>query len=146
MAIKYRLVKNNNESSPNYGRYYAKAVHNETVGLDALAERIQRNSTAKKSDCLAVFTELFEVLKDELMAGHTVRINGLGSFKIGIKSRYAKSDTEFSVSQHIYGCRVNFLPEYNVVTTGTYTDDDGNTKVKKAHISDLTKDVKFKMY
>ena len=146
IMITYRLVKNNNESSPNFGRYYAKAVHTETVNLDLLAERIQRNCTAKKSDVLAVLTELVEVLRDELMASHVVKIDGFGSFKVGLKSKYAKSDTDFNTAQHITGSRVNFLPEYTVVTTGTYVDDDGNTKVKKAHVSDLTKDMKLKMY
>ncbi|MDO4195773.1 MAG: HU family DNA-binding protein [Prevotellaceae bacterium] len=146
MAVNYRLMKNNNASSANYGRYYAKAVHTETVDLDVLAERIQRNSTAKKSDCLAVLTELVEVLKDELMASHVVKINGLGSFKIGLKGKYAKTDSEFSASQHITGCKVNFRPEYTIINNGTYVDDDGNTKVKKVAISDLTKDLKLKMY
>lgn len=146
MAVNYRLMKNNNASSANYGRYYAKAVHTETVGLDALAERIQRNSTAKKSDVLAVLTELAEVMKDELMASHVVKINGLGSFKIGLKSKYAKTDSEFNASQHISGCKVNFRPEYNVVSTGTYVDEEGNTKVKKTAIANLTKDMQLKQY
>ncbi len=144
--ISYKLMKNNNASSANYGRYYAKAVHTDTVGLDVLAERIQRNCTAKKSDCVAVLTELVEVLKDELMASHVVKIDGLGSFKVGLKSKYAKTDSEFNAAQHITGSRVNFLPEYNVVATGTYVDEEGNTKVKKVHVSDLTKDLKVKMY
>ena len=144
--ISYRLMKNNNASSANYGRYYAKAVHTETVNLDTLAERIQRNCTAKKSDCVAVLTELVEVLKDELMASHVVKIDGLGSFKVGLKSRYAKTDSEFNAAQHIYGSRVNFRPEYNMVSTGTYVDEEGNTKVKKHAEAELTKGVQYKMY
>ena len=144
--INYRLMKNNNASSANYGRYYAKAVHTETVDLDVLAERIQRNSTAKKSDCLAVLTELVEVLKDELMASHVVKIDGLGSFKIGLKGKYAKTDSEFNAAQHICGCKVNFRPEYTMVANGTYVDDEGNTKIKKTAVSELTKGVQYKMY
>lgn len=139
-------MKNNNASSANYGRYYAKAVHTATVDLDTLAERIQRNCTAKKSDCVAVLTELAEVMKDELLSSHIVKINGLGSFKIGLKSKYAKTDSEFNAAQHITGSKVNFRPEYNVVSTGTYVDDEGNTKVKKVAIADLTKDIQLKQY
>ncbi len=146
MAVSYRLMKNNNASSANYGRYYAKAFHTETVNLDALAERIQRNSTAKKSDCLAVLTELAEVMKDELLASHVVKIDGLGSFKIGLKSKYAKTDSEFNASQHISGCKINFRPEYTIVANGTYVDEEGNTKVKKHAESELTKGVQYKMY
>jgi hypothetical protein len=36
----------------------------QTTDLSALAERIQRNCTAKKSDVLAVLTELVEVMQD----------------------------------------------------------------------------------
>lgn len=144
--INFRLIKNNNAASSNYGRYYAKAVHTETVNLKTIAERIQRNCTVKKSDCLAVLAELVEVLKDELQASHIVKIDGLGTFKIGLKSRYAKTDSEFNASQHVYGSRVNFRPEYTVVSTGTYVDDEGNTKVKKVAIAELTKDIVLKQY
>lgn len=144
--ISFKLIKNNNETSPNFGRYYARAVMTDEFNLEAIADRIQRNCSMKKSDVLAVLTEMVEVMRDELQASHTVRIDGLGTFKIGIKSSYAKSDTDFNVSQHIHGCRVNFRPEYSVINTGTYVDDDGNTKVKKVHVSDLTKDVKYQMY
>ncbi|MDO4195701.1 MAG: HU family DNA-binding protein [Prevotellaceae bacterium] len=144
--ISYKLIKNNNASSANYGRYYARAVMTDEFNLEAIAERIQRNCSMKKSDVLGVLTEMVEVMRDELQASHTVRIDGLGTFKVGIKSRYAKTDSEFNAAQHIYGSRVNFRPEYSVVATGTYVDDEGNTKVKKTHISDLTKDLKFQMY
>ena len=144
--INYKLMKNNNASSANYGRYYAKAVHTQTVDLDTLAERIQRNCTAKKSDCLAVLTELVEVLHDELMASHVVKIDGFGSFKVGLKSKYAKTDSEFNASQHISGCKVNFRPEYTIVANGTYVDEEGNTKVKKHAEAELTKGVQYKMY
>lgn len=139
-------MKNNNASSANYGRYYAKAVHTETIGLDKIAERIQRNCTVKKSDCMAVLAELAEVMKDELASSHAVKLTGLGTFKVGLKSKYAKTDSEFNASQHISGFRVNFRPEYNVVATGTYVDDEGNTKVKKTAIAELTRDIKLKQY
>ena len=144
--ISYKLVKNTNEASPYFEKFYAKAVHTETTDLNAMADRIQRNCSLKKSDVLGVLTELVEVLKDELQASHVVRINGLGMFKVGLRSTYADSEAEFNAATNVTGYRVNFRPEYNIVKTGQYVDEEGVTRVKRAAVADLTKDIKLKQY
>ena len=57
MSHLYKMVKNTNEKMTwAYNKWYARPVYNGTVDLDWIAERIQRNSTAKKSDAKAVLT------------------------------------------------------------------------------------------
>ena len=146
MSVNYRLIQCTSAKSPYNGQYFAKAVHTDETDLEMVAERIQRNCSMKKSDVLAVLTELVEVLRDELQSSHVVRINGLGTFKIGIKGTYAKTAAAFNASKNISGFRVNFRPQYSLEKTGTYVDDEGNTKVKKAAIAELTQGIQVQAY
>ena len=98
MAVLYRLQKNLNPKSSSFGHVYAKAVVTNTIDLNMLADRIQRNCSAKRSDVLAVLTELVEVMQDELQSGHKVKLDGFGSFKIGIRGTTAISVEQFKVS------------------------------------------------
>ena len=108
----YKLVQNNNERMTDaFHKWYAKAVAIGTKNLDDIAEIIQRNCTVKKSDVKAVLTELPEVLKDMLQDSYRVKISGLGSFKMGIKSKGAETVKKFSVSENVTGMHILFLPE-----------------------------------
>ncbi len=118
MAIKYRMYQDNREDSAQRGKWYAKAVPDELVETDQLAEMIQRNSSMKRSDVLAVLTELSEVLRDQLLAGNRVKINGIGSFKVGFTSKPAETREEWSAATHVSGTRVNFLPETVDIVSG----------------------------
>lgn len=111
MAVFYKLYQNNRENFVNKGKWYARATMTETVGLEQLADRIQRNCTAKRSDVLAVLTELVEVMQDELQASHRVKLDGFGAFKIGVRSHASDTVKDFSVKKHIKGLHVIFQPE-----------------------------------
>ena len=77
MSHLYKLVQNNNEEMPKcYQKWYAKPVYTDTISLMDIAELIQRNSTAKKSDAYAVLVEMVEVISDALKASKRVHIDG----------------------------------------------------------------------
>lgn len=118
MAILYRLYQDNRTNSLHPGKWYAKAVHQNIVGLDAVADRIQRNCSMKKSDVLAVLTELVEVMKDELQRSNIVKLEGFGQFKVGIRTKPASSAADFSPTKHVSGYRINFLPASHSMPNG----------------------------
>ena len=102
MAHLYKLIQNTNEHmSGAYQKWYARPVYTGTIDLDGIAELIQRNSTAKKSDAKAVLTEMVEVITDALQSSQRVKIDGFGAFKVGISSRGADSEEDFSVTANI---------------------------------------------
>ena len=72
---------------------------------------MQRNCTLKKADILAVISELIETMQDELQDSKRVKLNGFGSFKIGIKGEGADSAADFSVGKNVKGLHVLFMPE-----------------------------------
>ena len=115
MAHLYKLVKNTNEKMTEaFGKWYARPVYTGTIDLDGIAERIQRNSTAKKSDAKAVLTEMVEVITDALQASQRVHINGFGTFKIGMSSKGADDVKKFNILENLKGVHVLFQPEATV--------------------------------
>ena len=115
MSHLYKLVQNTNEHLTGaYQKWYARPVYTGTIDLDGIAEKIQRNSTAKKSDAKAVLTEMVEVITDALQASQRVHINGFGTFKVGISSKGVSTVKEFSISENLKGVRVLFQPETSV--------------------------------
>ena len=115
MAHLYKLVKNTNEKMTGaFGKWFARPVYTGTIDLDGIAERIQRNSTAKKSDAKAVLTEMVEVITDALQASQRVHINGFGTFKIGMSSKGADDVKKFNILENLKGVHVLFQPEATV--------------------------------
>ena len=101
-----------------YGKWYPRAVMTNTVDTDALATIMQRNCTVKKSDILAVITELIETMQDQLQDSKRVKLNGFGSFKIGMSSTGAEKASDFDARKHIKGLHVLFMPEVKTDSEG----------------------------
>ena len=112
MAIKYKLFQDNRAESKNRGKWYARAIYPKTPKTTKdLAQMIQDNVSVKRADVIAVLDELVNVMKLWLQESYRVSLDGLGSFKIGLKTKPAESAKEFSASKHVVGSRLNFQPE-----------------------------------
>ena len=94
MAVFYRLHQDQSTGTKRSGKWYARAVPTACIGTRQLAEIIQRNCTVKKSDVMAVLEELVEVMKDQMQDSKRVKLDGFGSFKIGIESKGAQHRVE----------------------------------------------------
>lgn len=119
MSLKFRVVQDKREGSKKL--FYGKAIHINTVETDALAERIQRNCSMKRSDVVAVLAELTEVINDELQSSNKVHLNGLGYLYLGLRTVGAASSDDFTVQENVKGVRVNFLAEGKRNVSGTIT-------------------------
>ena len=117
--IRYKLYQDNRKNSTTRGQWYGRAAVMGTTNLETLAARIQRNCTAKKSDVLAVLTELVEVMQDELQEGHRVKLDGFGSFKIGLSTKGAETAKAFTPTKNVKGVHVLFQPEVKTSADGT---------------------------
>ena len=114
MAVNYKMYQDNRKESKTKGKWFARAIHNGVVETKELAAIIERNCSMKKSDVQAVLTELTEVMTDLLQRSIRVKLNGLGSFKIGISTRAAESVKEFSLEKNLKNVHVLFQPEVKV--------------------------------
>ena len=113
MALKYKMYKSTrNDKTAN--KWYARAVHEDTIDLNGLASIMQANCTVKESDILAVLRELVETMTRELQSSKRVKIDGFGAFKIGLTSKGADSASDFKASTNITGTHILFQPEVTV--------------------------------
>ena len=117
MAVKYRLFQEQRKTSPNKGKWYARAVINDVVALEEISQEIQDNTTAKQADVYAVLKELVNVMGRHLRNGDKVVLDGFGSFKVGLKTMAAATAKEFSPAKNITGARLNFQPETHWTAT-----------------------------
>ena len=123
MSVFYRLHQDQSTGTKRSGKWYARAVPTDVINTRQLAEIVQRNCTVKKSDVMAVIEELVEVMKDQMQDSKRVKLDGFGSFKIGIESKGAQTAAKYSVSEHVKGLHVVFMPER--------TTDSGGNKSKQ---------------
>ena len=102
MAIQCTLEKSRTEE-----KYFARARKSGKVGMTEIAEEIQRNCSAKCSDVTLVLTELMDVIRDHLLNGEEVTIDGLGSFRVGVTSDSVANPADFKPS-NIHGVHLKF--------------------------------------
>jgi len=123
MAVQY-VTKQDKRKSGNQ-LWYGRAIHPTTVDLDTLAERIQRNCSMTKGDVLAVLTEMVSVMRDELQNSNKVKINGLGTFSVGLRTTGTEKEEDFNAVDNIKAFVVNFLAEgkvHNGKVVRTFTE------------------------
>ena len=70
---------------------------------------------------LAVISELVETMRDQMQDGKRVKLDGFGSFKIGLQCHGAANAKEFSVGENIDGVHVVFSPERSTDAAGNRT-------------------------
>ena len=111
MSVFFRLHQDKSRNTQRSGKWYARAVSTSVVNTRQLAEIMQRNCTVKRSDIMAVIEELVETMRDQLQDSKRIKLDGFGSFKIGVRSIGAATANDFSVAGNIKGMRVIFSPE-----------------------------------
>lgn len=127
MALLYKLYKivrsfKDGRTDKANNHWFARSVMLGTVSTDKLAEQISYATTVTPSDCTAVLKALGVVMRENMQNSYAVRLDGIGLFKIGIKSVGSETPSEFSVSSNITGKHINFYPERTVdSTTGQHT-------------------------
>ena len=109
--IKYTLFKQNRNFLPSAGQYVARAVHTQVVDTEEIAGMIQENCTLKRSDVLAVLSELEDVMVRLLQRGDIVTLNHLGRLKLESEGSPVANVEEFNPNKHIRGVRLHLIPE-----------------------------------
>ena len=121
MSVRYRKVQEKRQGNKNYGKWYGRAVHLNNVTTKELAEEIAHATTATYADTLAVLNELSVALRRHLLNSDRVEIEGLGAFKVGIRTVAAATSADFG-AQNVKGYKVLYQPFKRFVGNGQVTD------------------------
>ena len=143
MSQKFKKLQNNNDESTAYGKWFATAVYDQRfIETEELANFIQSQASVKKSDVKAVLDELGGAMKHFFELGQKVKLEGIGTFKVGFSSIGATTKDDCG-AQNITTRRVLFLPESERIVVGQTVNKKGKVVQKYIVAKTLVKDVVF---
>ena len=116
MSIKFRMYQDNRKNSKRKGFWYARAVCPDVVGVKDLAQRVSERCTVTEPDILAVISALVFEMNQVLKDGSRVKLDGLGTFRVGIHSLGVEKAQDFNAQRDIYGAHVLFAPTVTIDT------------------------------
>lgn len=92
--------------------YYPRAITIGTaINTDQIAEALADRSTVTKTDVKAVLTEMADVMSQYMAQGKSVKLEGLGSFRLGLNTKGVKNEEDFDFQTQLQRVKVNFTPE-----------------------------------
>lgn len=109
---KYQYKNEKNKSANN--KWFGRAVAIDEVGIEELADEIQDNCTVKRSDILAVLSEMGPAMKKWMQKSMKVRVPYLGLFRLSVHSSGVDAPEEFDLRKNIKSVAVRFFPETKI--------------------------------
>ena len=94
-SVSPRINPRDKEAAP---KFYGHVQASGDIDIREMSERIQATCTVHKSDVFAVLVALEDVIVEALKSGEIVRLGDLGSLQIGISSKGAETEEDFSES------------------------------------------------
>lgn len=104
--IRYKKYQNLNETNEStYKKWYARAVAEDTVDLDKLAEHMSKHHTPYSQGCIrGVLRDMVDCVKELVLDGKNVKIDDLAIFSVGINTQGANTAAEFTPATNIKKC------------------------------------------
>lgn len=130
--IKYTVRQNTNEKMPEAnGKFYAYPVIEETMDMMALTAHMEKhNSGYPQAVSMGVLIALRKCVKEQVLAGKNVKLDGLCIFSLGIKNKEgAASEKEFSVNKNISGVKLRCR------STGDFSTESLNLEATLKRVS-----------
>ena len=103
--IRYKKYQNENQTSKAYKKWFARAVAEETVGIEKLAEHMAAHNTPYSKGCIqGVLRDMVDCIKELLIEGKNVKIENLAIFSVGIATKGADTAKDFTPAENIESC------------------------------------------
>lgn len=88
MSLKLKLVQNNNEQSPTYGKYYPRVDYGKIIDIEGLASHIHAHHAIYPEDLVEGVLKCASRCTRELMLeGYPVKWDGVAIFKAGLDNK-----------------------------------------------------------
>ncbi len=84
--VTIEVYQNHNSKSESYGKYYGHAVQASTIDEKTLCKHVAMDSGVEESEVAVVYDGQLKQVKELLCNGHAIKMEGLGTFKVGISS------------------------------------------------------------
>ena len=118
IAFQVNLRKNNNRFNKGYGKYYAEADSKEPLNLKGFARHIaEHGKIVDYSMAVLVLQNIVSCLKEMIIQGQPVKLDGFGTFSPTIESDGTKAQETVEAALNvgldnlIAGVHLRFTPE-----------------------------------
>ena len=105
MSVFYRKYQNKNPKSVSFGKWFGRAVTiGKTYTVEELAKHMSEHNTPySKGAIKGVLTDMIGCIRELMLEGKAVKLDGLAIFSAGIKTKKkgAPTSEEFSTTKHI---------------------------------------------
>ena len=106
------LYKCRVSTSKNYGCIYGRIFRRKGLNLKGFAKHISEHGSLVKYDlAVLVLQNIVECLREMMVQGVPVKLDGLGTFSPGVTSLPADTIEEYDPQTMITGVKINFQPE-----------------------------------
>lgn len=115
MAVPYKkILRKNPQDKANTGKYYPQLVtQGNSVGLDYIADIMQRFSSLSQGDIKSVLDNFVEAMRIALAGGVSVNIADFGVFSLTAKAE-GKEEKKDCTARCIKSVNINFRPSTTV--------------------------------
>lgn len=101
-----------------YDVWYPSAITmGQPVSTKKVAKRLSDMCTVTYADVMAVLGELPGVMADYMSQGKSVRLEGLGTFRLTLSTKGVASEADFDFQKQVQAVRVQFVPQREGVMT-----------------------------
>ena len=105
--LKYRKYKINSENEQMNGKVAARAVIDQTIGIDQLAAHMAKHGTPFTRGVIAgILKDMVDCIQHLALDGIAVKIDDLAIFSVGIKSKLAATVEDFTPATNIRGYKL----------------------------------------
>ncbi len=108
-SIKYKVYKNTGMAGMK-NKFYARAFHDETIDIAALAEHMSNHNTPYSRGTIhGVLKDMVACIRELLLDSKKVKLDNLAIFSLGLQSRPADTAADFTPSANIVKAYINAL-------------------------------------
>lgn len=112
MSVKYNFVQKANPNNRDASKkWYAVPSSESALSGKAMTRAATANTSTSAIEMEAAMEYLAGYIPQQLLQGHTVKVPGLGTFRIAFKSAGVSDLADFNVSAMIKEPRILFTPE-----------------------------------
>lgn len=134
--IRYKLYQNRNSNSNTNGKWYARAVCEETYDTEKLAAHMSSHSSPFSAGVIhGVLKDMIACIKELLLDGKNVKLDDLAIFSVGIRSKGAASVAAFNVAEYVSGLKLRARATGNL-STSTLKQDAVVKQLTKYSVTD----------
>lgn len=112
MSVKYNFVQKANPNNRDaVKKWYAVPSSESAMSGKAMTRAATANTSTSAIEMEAAMEYLANYIPQQLLQGHTVKVPGLGTFRIAFKSAGVNNLSDFNVSAMIKEPRILFTPD-----------------------------------